>query len=147
MTPLGMLPSNLVLSGYLLVHQIHHKNLTSIPLPNLRLIRGQRLYHHNPTPDNKNSGHNYSMVLFGGCTYCTSLGLNNLVGASTQYSSISTADRMDRNQEVSYFPITGPSQIWTNIYLTNYIMRIYLFSILLYCRGISRRHLGRFFQR
>lgn len=107
----GLLPSNLVLSGYLLVHQIHHKNLTSIPLPNLRLIRGQRLYHHNPMPGNKNSSHNYSMVLFGGCTYCTSLGLNNLVGASTQYSSISIADLMDRNQEVSYFRITGPSQL------------------------------------
>jgi hypothetical protein len=67
---------NPVSLGYLLVNQIHHPNLTSIPLPNLRLIRGQRLYH-----DKGASKRNYSVMLEGACTYCTSLGLNKLVGS------------------------------------------------------------------
>jgi hypothetical protein len=65
------------ITGYLLVNQIHHPNLTSIPLPNLRLIRGQRLYH-----DKGASKRNYSVMLEGACTYCTSLGLNKLVEVS-----------------------------------------------------------------
>lgn len=61
-------------SNRILVHQIEHMNVTSIPLPNLRLIRGQRLFH------DLFDKHNYSLILEGACIYCTSLGLNKLLG-------------------------------------------------------------------
>ena len=56
------------------MNNLDHENVTSIPLPNLRVIRGESLFY------DLSDKRNYSLILTAGCTHCTSLGLNNLVG-------------------------------------------------------------------